>query len=174
MRPEKLSTLGAWRPQLGRQREGYTRSRDFSPLSPQCGRQAAPKRSRVASFEHWEPVPPTTSIPSVQSKGKPSVEAVILICDRGDGRPATESVRFTLGSRNMQLDLCSQHLQELAKGAHPVRRGRQRSASPKAAGTASAGNSSKGAGSTAKATGSKKSGGARRGRPPGSKNKPKN
>ena len=73
----------------------------------------------------------------------------------------------------MQLDLCSQHLQELTKGAHPVRRGRQRSASPKVAGSAIRGRSTK-AGSTAKAAGSKKSGSTRRGRPPGSKNKPKN
>ena len=89
------------------------------------------------------------------------MEAVILICDRGDGRPATESLRFKIGGRNMQLDLCSEHLQELARGAHPVRRGRQRKTSSK--GTA-----------TAKRTASKKTGAVkRRGRPPGSKNKPK-
>ena len=88
------------------------------------------------------------------------MEAVILICDRSDGRPATESLRFKIGERNMQLDLCSQHLQELARGAHPVRRGRQRKTSVK--GTA-----------TAKGTTRKKTGAKRRGRPPGSKNKPK-
>lgn len=83
------------------------------------------------------------------------MEAVILVCDRGDGRPATQSIRFRLGTRNMQLDLCDRHLQELARAAHPVKRGRQRSS-----GT----NGKQGAArSTAK----------RRGRPPGSKNKPK-
>ena len=89
------------------------------------------------------------------------MEAVILICDRGDGRPATESLRFKIGERNMQLDLCSQHLQELAREAHPVRRGRQRKTPLKGA-------------ATAKRTTSRKTGAAkRRGRPPGSRNKPK-
>lgn len=90
-----------------------------------------------------------------------ALEAVILICDRGDGRPATESLRFKLGERNMQLDLCAQHVQELARAAHPVRRGRQRKTTSKDT-------------ATAKRTASKKTGAAkRRGRPPGSKNKPK-
>lgn len=88
------------------------------------------------------------------------MEAVILICDRGDGRPATESVRFKLGNRNLQLDLCSQHLQELVKVAHPVRRGRQSGVST-------------GKPVAARKTPAKKSGAKRRGRPPGSKNKPK-
>ena len=47
------------------------------------------------------------------------MEAVILICDRGDGLPATESLRFKIGQRNMQLDLCSQHLQELGERRPP-------------------------------------------------------
>jgi hypothetical protein len=82
------------------------------------------------------------------------MEAVIIVCDRGDGKPATESIRFTLSGRNLQLDLCERHLRELAAGAHPVKRGRQRAL-----------NGSK--------SSAKKSTGKRRGRPPGSKNKPK-
>jgi hypothetical protein len=81
------------------------------------------------------------------------MEAVIVVCDRGDDRPATESVRFTLGNRNLQLDLCQQHLTELAKGAHPVKRGRQRSASTNGQPVA------------------RKATAKRRGRPPGSKNR---
>jgi hypothetical protein len=41
-------------------------------------------------------------------KGGP-MEAVIVVCDRVDGWPAAESIRFKLGSRSLQLDLCDRH-----------------------------------------------------------------
>src|SRR5512134_876723 len=113
-------------------------------------------------------------------KGGP-MEAVIVVCDRADGRPAAESIRFKLGSRSLQLDLCDRHLRELAAGAHPVKRGRQRSlngatsatdrksagrktAGPKKAGPKKAGQKTAGQQSTGR-----KTTGNRRGRPPGSK-----
>lgn len=89
------------------------------------------------------------------------MEAVMLICDRGDGRPATESIRFKLGNRSLQLDLCDRHLREFAQGAHPVKRGRQRGTS---------GNAAK---ARTKTRSAKTTGAKRRGRPPGSKNKTK-
>jgi hypothetical protein len=93
------------------------------------------------------------------------MEAVIIVCDRGDGKPATESIRFTLSGRNLQLDLCDRHLRELAAGAHPVKRGRQRALNGSASTTQRR--------STAKKSTGRKATGKRRGRPPGSKNKPK-
>ena len=113
------------------------------------------------------------------------MEAVIVVCDRGDGNPAADSIRFKLEGRSLQLDLCDRHLRELASGAHPVKRGRQRAlnGTTSAAGGSSARRKSPGRKTTGRKTAARKTTGRkttprkttgkRRGRPPGSKNKPK-
>jgi len=108
------------------------------------------------------------------------MEAVIIVCDRGDGNPAADSIRFKLEGRSLQLDLCDRHLRELAAGAHPVKRGRQRAlnGTTSATGGSSAGRKSParkttGRKTTGRKTAARKTTGKRRGRPPGSKNKPK-
>ena len=98
------------------------------------------------------------------------MEAVIVVCDRGDGRLAAESIRFKLGGRSLQLDLCDQHLREIATGAHPVKRGRQRALDGT---TSTTGRKTTGRKTTGRKTTGRKTTGKRRGRPPGAKNKPK-
>src|SRR6266702_4485039 len=73
-------------------------------------------------------------------------EVVMLACDRC-GKPAVESVTLKVGGRNLVIDLCRVHLDELVRGARTPKRGRKPA-------------------SFTAATPSK-----RRGRPPGSKNK---
>jgi hypothetical protein len=73
-------------------------------------------------------------------------EVVMLACDRC-GKPAVESVTLKVGGRNLVIDLCRVHLDELVKGARTPKRGRKPA-------------------SLSAATPPK-----RRGRPPGSKNK---
>jgi hypothetical protein len=51
-------------------------------------------------------------------------ERVVLVCDVC-GRPAQESVTFRMGRRNLAKDLCSTHVEELVRNAHPPRRGRR-------------------------------------------------
>jgi hypothetical protein len=81
-------------------------------------------------------------------------ESIILVCDVC-GRPATQSVTFRVGRRNLVKDFCSTHLDELTAGARAPRRGRRRGATVVAA--------SKRRGRPPKATGAAPK---RRGRPP--------
>ena len=74
------------------------------------------------------------------------MEAIVLVCDYGDGRTALEQVTLSVRGRRLVVDLCAQHLGELTKNARAPRPGRRRKAA---------------AAPVAK----------RRGRPPGSKNK---
>ena len=78
-------------------------------------------------------------------------ERTILVCDVC-GRPAVATAVIKVGRSNWAKDLCQVHLDEITTGARKPRPGRR-------AGTFA----------PSAATGS----GKRRGRPPGSKNKPK-
>ncbi|MEA2581070.1 MAG: hypothetical protein QOE83_1962 [Actinomycetota bacterium] len=74
------------------------------------------------------------------------MEAIMIVCDYGDGRAAAEQVTLSFREKRLVVDLCEQHLKELTGNARPPRRGRR----PKTAAAAAP---------------------KRRGRPPGSKNK---
>jgi hypothetical protein len=69
-------------------------------------------------------------------------EKVVLVCD-DCGDPAEESVRFKVGTRTLEKDLCRKHTQELVRSAHSPRRGRRSGvavpavASPRRSGSAS-------------------------------------
>jgi hypothetical protein len=73
------------------------------------------------------------------------LEAIMLVCDYGDGRTAVEQVTLSVRGRRLVVDLCEQHLGELTKNARAPRPGRRRKAAAPVA--------------------------KRRGRPPGSRNK---
>ncbi len=64
------------------------------------------------------------------------MEAVVLVCDYGDGRAAAEQVTMRVGGRNLIIDLCPLHLRELTTNARAPKRGRRPkavvNASPKA------------------------------------------
>jgi hypothetical protein len=51
-------------------------------------------------------------------------EKTILVCDEC-GRPASESVTFRVGRRNLVKDFCATHVSELVRGARAPRRGRR-------------------------------------------------
>ncbi len=51
------------------------------------------------------------------------MEAITLVCDVC-GKPAVETVRFSVNGRNLVKDFCSQHVAELVKGARAPKRGR--------------------------------------------------
>lgn len=74
------------------------------------------------------------------------MEAIVLVCDYGDGRSAVQQVTFSVGGRRLVVDLCEQHLGELTRNARTPRRGRRRKTAAAPVAT-------------------------RRGRPPGSKSK---
>jgi hypothetical protein len=57
-------------------------------------------------------------------EGEPMAEAMVVVCDTC-GKPAEKSVTFRLDGRNLQKDLCGNHVAELVKGARPPRRGRR-------------------------------------------------
>lgn len=73
-------------------------------------------------------------------------EQLILVCDKC-GRPAIATIGLRVKGRNLNLDVCQVHLDDVTAGAHPPKRGRRSAAAVVT--------------SPAK----------RRGRPPGSKNK---
>ena len=56
-------------------------------------------------------------------------ERLVWVCDVC-GRPAEQSVTIKLGRRTLVKDLCSTHLAELVRDAHPPRRGRRSQAIP--------------------------------------------
>ena len=64
-------------------------------------------------------------------------ERMVLVCDVC-GVAAKETVRFSAGGRNLQKDLCAQHLAELTAGARTPRRGRRPGAAAAAAVSAAA------------------------------------
>jgi hypothetical protein len=51
-------------------------------------------------------------------------EQLVLVCDRC-GRPASETITMRARGRNLQLDLCDTHLNELTAGARAPKRGRK-------------------------------------------------
>jgi hypothetical protein len=51
-------------------------------------------------------------------------ERLVLVCDVC-GVPAQETVSFSVGGRNLQKDLCAEHLAELTAGSRAPRRGRR-------------------------------------------------
>jgi hypothetical protein len=62
-------------------------------------------------------------------------ERTVIVCDVC-GVPAQETVSFSAGGRNLQKDLCAEHLAELTAGARAPRRGRRpRLAAPASART---------------------------------------
>src|SRR6266516_1849478 len=52
-------------------------------------------------------------------------EKTILVCD-GCGAPAVQTVGLKVSGRNLQKDVCAEHLADLTNGAKPARRGRRR------------------------------------------------
>lgn len=74
-------------------------------------------------------------------------ERLILVCDKC-GQPAVETITLRVKGRNLNLDLCHVHLEDVTAGAHAPRRGRRAAAALVDASSAK-----------------------RRGRPPGSKNR---
>ena len=83
-------------------------------------------------------------------------ERTILVCDVC-GAPAVQTVGLKVAGRSLQKDVCTEHLEDMTKGARPARRGRRRG-STVAAGAA---RPRRKATTTAKRTTRK-----RRGRPP--------
>ena len=51
-------------------------------------------------------------------------EKTVLVCDVC-GEPARQTVRITIGTRNLVKDLCERHLAELVEGARRPKRGRR-------------------------------------------------
>jgi hypothetical protein len=52
-------------------------------------------------------------------------ERTILVCDVC-GAPAIQTVGLRVGGRSLQKDVCSEHLDDIVKGARQARRGRRR------------------------------------------------
>ncbi len=92
-------------------------------------------------------------------------EKTMLVCDTC-GKPAVESVKFSLNGKNLVKDFCAQHLAELVKGARAPKRGRRPGTTVRKT-TAKKTAAKKGPGRPRKATGAtrKPAAAKRRGRP---------
>jgi hypothetical protein len=51
-------------------------------------------------------------------------ERIMFVCDIC-GKPAVETVKFSVNGRNLIKDFCSQHLADLVKNARAPKRGRR-------------------------------------------------